>query len=115
MHSSYPENVIQFSQSLFDTLHQTGFFEEQKITSTAVLQKAKEVIQKEAFKLWIADGEITLSDETLEKMLRTIITENTLRNLYEKGMIDYMEDEHGEEHIFLTSKGNTVAKDILGL
>ena len=115
MQSNYPEAVNQFSQSLFDTLHQTGFFEEQQITSAIVLQKAKEQIQKESFKLWIANGEITLTDESLDKMLRMIIAENTLHSLYEKGMIDYMEDVNGDDHFFLTTKGSSIAKDILGL
>lgn len=114
MQSNYPEPVEKFSQSLFDTLCKTEFFSENDITSEVVFQKAKGHIQKAVFESWLEDGETKMTEEILETLLRKIMAENLLHSLHEKGMIDYVEDENGEEVFFLTEKGNRIA-DILEL
>jgi predicted transcriptional regulator len=67
------------------------------------------------------DGKIT-SDDTIKgiftdveftAILNQIMTKNTLDSLVNKGLVNYFEDENGEELFFLTEDGKNIAKQTL--
>jgi len=115
MESNYPEAVTAFSEKLVGGLHDTGFFSDYEINDADVIDKAATHIQQAAFESWLADGEISISEETMEIILHKIIAEDTLNKMQNKGLISSIEDESGTEVFFLTEKGKEIANDILGL
>ena len=49
--------------------------------------------------------ELMITEKEVDILLRICLAEISMTALKEKGLIDFMEDENGEEVIFLTEKG----------
>lgn len=102
---SYPNSVSEFSGNLVEGLKEFGFFIEEPDVDPSILFKnfCEEFMPK-----WIEGKEpedYLENEEVFQKVIIKSITESILTDLKEKGIVDSVEDENGEEVFFLTTEG----------
>jgi len=106
--SIYPPVIQDWLESAANGLEETGFFEDEGINP----EHGKKAFCNQAgpavLSSWMDSGEINLTDEHLEKILRMIIVEGALLGLQESGLIDSFDDET----FFLTELGTAAAQHL---
>lgn len=100
----YPEEVKQWASSLSSILFEEGFFEDYEVSPVHGIPILERRLCEVAFPNWL-NGDITISEKSLEEVMRSSITEALLSGMREKGLIDSIENETGEELFFLTNYG----------
>lgn len=117
MSKTYQPFIVKLSEELIEILDkQVNFFQEENITSTDYAKMAICELLTEKF----LRGEISSDEEEgprftedeFKTLLSQIVTNNALSGLVEKGLINFLEDEDGEEMFFLTSKGKEYAETL---
>lgn len=63
-----------------------------------------------ALNKFLSGGEMLWSEEEFESTLRTAFAQTQIENLRDLGLIDSIEDENGEEVVWLTDRGKELAK-----
>jgi hypothetical protein len=106
----YPEEVKTWSKTLTGFLTEEGFFEEYGVNPKIGVPVMERRLCESVLPTWLNDGEMTISEDNLESIMRTTVTEALLIGLKGKGLIDSVEDAEGEEVFFLTSQGKEVAE-----
>jgi hypothetical protein len=112
MLSDYPAQVAETLEKAASVLSEPGgFFEEYNIPSDRGTELFAELAGPDMLKSWLDTGEIEVpDDDTFHKYLVRIITESHLTDLKNAGLVDFIEDENGEEHFWLTSDGKQLAE-----
>jgi hypothetical protein len=104
-YSIYPDHVAFNLKALHNGLLEEKFYTEHEIEEFgeyAMIEAAAPIFMKD----WTANGEITEpSFEVMKEILQKTITYAIIHGLKEKKLIDMIEDENGEEVVFLTSAG----------
>lgn len=110
MSKTYQPFIVKLSEELIEILDkQVNFFQEENITSTDYAKMAICELLTEKF----LRGEISSDEEVgtrftedeFKTLLSQIVVNNALSGLVEKGLINFLENEDGEEMFFLTSNG----------
>ena len=57
--------------------------------------------------------ELLWNDEEINQVLKLSIVHSSLKKLKEKGLVDFIQNEEGEEIIFLTENGRETAQKLL--
>lgn len=110
--ANYPDKVNEYLEKWLPTIKEM-FEEDELFVSDEITKKAIEkVIGPLALKRFLQDGEVVLqiSEEEGTRLLRNLIAEAAILSLSSKGLVDTMENEHGEEIIFLTKDGKELAE-----
>jgi len=76
----------------------------------------REVLGPIIFEQWM-QGEITgfTDEEQMVQLLQRIVVVSVLDALKNEGLIDSVDGEHGDEMVFLTSKGKELATDMIAI
>lgn len=106
----YPDSIELILSDLNNSLTNTGFFTDYpEVTDSEI----REVFGPYLFDKWISSGEPEITEqelETFEAMLSRVVANSTLNTLKEKGLIDWIDDGEGNEMVFLTDAGKSVAE-----
>lgn len=112
-YSIYPDHVVINLRALHQGLLDENFYAEHEIEDFgeySMIEAAAPIFMKD----WVADGEITEpSFEVMKDILQKTITYSIIHSLKEKKLINTIEDEHGEEVVFLTADGKKHKKELL--
>lgn len=118
MSKTYQPFIITLSEELIEILDtRINFFKDEGILSTDYAKEAICDLLTEKFLKGEITSDITdqisFNEEEFSTLLNKIITENALKGLINKGLINYLEDDNGEEMFFLTANGKEYAKNLL--
>ena len=100
----YPQAVEQALDLIVDSLEETGFFEQEHCK----VQYVREEFGKVLVQQWLGDGEFGITMEQAEHLLNRALICESIENLTKRGLIDTIENENGEEVVYLTEKGKSV-------
>jgi hypothetical protein len=109
MPSNYPQEVENYVDAIADSLASTGFFEEYEIDPTLGASNFKKHASEACLGQWLKEGDAFIDDATLQKVLQLVIVDDSFSKLADAGLVNYYEDENGEEQFFLTAKGQEYA------
>lgn len=114
----YPKPVEEYAISIMEVLddEEWSFFEDPD-NDFQDINKAKEItynlILEYFLPLFIKGEELVFqSAQDIENILERTILTYTLDNLIKKGLVNHIDNEDGEELIFLTEKGKNYVKSI---
>jgi hypothetical protein len=110
METNYPTPVIEWVDSIYDVLLADGFFADFGIDETLGKQALVDLIGPAGFAQWIESGHPTCTEEEMEKALGQLPIYTALIGLQNRGLIDSMQNESGEDVFFLTETGKDVQK-----
>lgn len=101
----YPEEVQQWASSLSSILSEEGFFEDYEVSPVHGIPILERRLCEAILPNWLNEGDMNISEKSLEEVMSCSITEALLYGMREKGLIDSIENETGEELFFLTNHG----------
>jgi preprotein translocase subunit SecB len=109
--TDYPDKVARIMDIIHMSLTEDGFFVQNEIEKhgkRALIEAAAPILMKR----WVngmIDEEI--EEPVFQDILIKTITYAVLYELQDKKLVDFIEDENGEEILFLTEKGKQVKLD----
>ncbi len=109
--TSYPQEVENYLQSIYETLVDTDFYLDEDIIEFSY-EATRKVAGPLILEQWLS-GDInfeTTENDWFEKMLKLIIIHGRLMSLEKKGLVGSIDDEHGEELFFATENGRELLK-----
>lgn len=106
MSENYPEPVQEFVNQTMHIL-QAGLLLED--TDPSILE---DLLCKSALHKFLSDGELFWNDNEVFDSLCISETQTHINHLLEMGLLDSIEDERGEEIVWVTEKGKTVLNSI---
>ena len=109
----YPQPVEEIAERIYECIKEDLL----PITSKSAewcKNISIEEISKFMMPKFLNGDELLLAEKEVSQLFSMCITSLTVNSLKEKGYIDSILDENGEEIIFLTSTGKKVAEDMLG-
>ena len=106
----YPDSIESILSDLNESLTNTGFFTDYpEVTDSEI----RSVFGPYLFDKWMTSGEPEITEEelvTFEQMLARVVASSTLNTLKAEGLIDWIDDGEGNEMVFLTEAGKSVAE-----
>ena len=115
MKNTYPVTVQEWLDNLYDYLKTEGFFEGEELEDSNeenVMSNFYEIVGKSALQSWLENGEVRLEEKQLSKLLYQVVIKVHVEELMKSGMVDSIEDENGEEVMWLTPKGKDINKKL---
>lgn len=100
----YPQAVEQALDTIIESLEDTGFFEQEQVEHRFVREEFGKVL----FEQWLGEGEFAITMEQAENLLNRAMVSQSIENLAKRGLIGMIENENGEEVVYLTEKGKNV-------
>ncbi len=97
----YPQAVEQALDTIVEGLENIGFFMQEQVEHRYVREEFGKVL----FEQWLGDGEFGITLEQAENLLNRAMINQSLESLIERGLVGTIEDENGEEIVYLTEKG----------
>lgn len=119
----YMPEVIQYVDTVMDVvesgLHpetKLNFFESEFTTADRGRRIFRKLVSDQATANFLErdDNVIKLTVDQMSDLMKESVIRGSLEELREKGLIDWIEDEHGEEIVFLTEKGKRLGKSLFG-
>ena len=101
---TYPEPVVFIAEQIYEVFEESLVEECQKDAEYCE-PIAMEKISEFMLPKFLKGEELMITEKEVDILLRICLAEISMTALKEKGLIDFMEDENGEEVIFLTEKG----------
>jgi hypothetical protein len=105
----YPKQVEDYSTLISD--HFRPWAVEQGADPDKFVEFFKESLSKKTFPKWLNGGEIILTEQDVIECLNYSWAEYNLNSLKDKGLIDSIENENGEEIWFPTEEGRKYKQD----
>lgn len=115
MKNTYPVTVQEWLDNLYDYLKTEGFFEGEELeysNEENVMSSFYDIVGKSALQSWLENGDIRIEEEELTKLLYQVVIKVHVEELRKSGMVDSIEDENGEEVMWLTPKGKDITKKL---
>ena len=115
MKTNYPITVREWLETLYSNLKKEGFFEDQELglySEERVQYHFQEILGDAALQSWLKDGEVTLKEKELTILLFQVVVKTHVEELKNEGTVDSIEDENGDEVMWLTEKGKNEIKDL---
>lgn len=103
---SYPEPVQEIVNPTMHILQSTLLLEE---TDPSILE---ELLCKSALHKFLTGGEMFWDDDEVFNNLCISETQTHINHLLELGLLDSIEDERGDEIVWVTEKGKTLLNEI---
>lgn len=104
----YPEKVINYSREIFDCFAAGNFFSEEDIDPFIFSKFLCEKVMPN----WLSGDDVELTEEDLMEVILYSSTKSVLIGMKNKGLLDSIEDESGEECFFLTPDGKEAAEEL---
>jgi hypothetical protein len=102
---TYPQEVQDYSEEIVSYFKKYYDLDEFS-NPDDFINILTDMICEKCLKLWVEDStDFRLDAEELEKITSTAITQTHLNSLLSKGLIDGVENEHGEMVYFATKEG----------
>lgn len=103
----YPQQISDYS--FYVSTHFRSWAIEEQIDPNKFCEIIQNEICKEALPKWLDDSsDFSLDDDELLEVIKISFTEYNLYSLQSKGLVDSIENEHGETIWFATEKGSKV-------
>jgi hypothetical protein len=103
---NYPDAVKEFVIETMVGANQLQLLED---VDPAILE---EILCKSALQKFLDDGEMMWSEEEVYDALNLAEVRSLIVELFEEGLVDSIEDENGEEIVWLTEKGKRVVETV---
>ena len=100
----YPQAVEQALDTIVEGLENIGFFKLEQVEHRYVREEFGKVL----FEQWLGDGEFGITMEQAENLLHRAVVSQSIEDLAKRGLIGMIENENGEEVVYLTEKGKSV-------
>lgn len=117
----YTPEVIQYVDTVMGVI-ETGlhpetklnFFESEFTTADRGRRLFRMLVSNQATANFLEreDTEIKLTMEQMADIMKESVVRASLEELRDTGLIDWIEDEHGDEMVFLTEKGKAMGKSL---
>ena len=107
---TYPEPVMDYAHKVTNTLNEDNFFEEEEISPKVFFNNLCENVLPN----WIKGEALQLTEDQMMDVITHSAAQSVLQTLEQKGLLDSITDEDGEERFFLTADGKIIADLILG-
>ena len=109
--TTYPQEVETYIDGIYESLTEDGFYFKEDITEFAY-KVTRKIAGPMILEQWLT-GEINFDDDDwFERMIKLIIVNGRMMSLEKKGLIGSIDDEHGEEVFFATTKGKELIKNL---
>jgi len=108
---SYPKKVQDYTDTLVNILindMDDPLFEDETFISVL-----KENLNEKSLEMFLKDGDTTILENDFEGILTQSMIKHSLIRLIDDGLINYIEDEDGEETFFLTKLGKEVGEKLV--
>tara|TARA_Y100001938_G_C8076632_1_gene426507 strand:- start:881 stop:1228 length:348 start_codon:yes stop_codon:yes gene_type:complete len=115
MKTNYPHTVQEWLETLYSNLKKEGFFKDQELglySEERVYYHFQDILGVVALQSWLKDGEVKLTEKELTTLLFQVVVKTHIEELKNEGTVDYIEDENGDEVMWLTQKGKNQIKDL---
>jgi hypothetical protein len=115
MKNTYPVTVQEWLDNLYGYLKTKDFFEGEELEDSDeenVMSSFYDIVGKAALQSWLENGDIRIEEEELTKLLYQVVIKVHVEELRKSGMVDSIEDENGEEVVWLTPKGKDIRKKL---
>ena len=115
MKTNYPDTVQKWLDGLYTQLQDDGFFKDHKLgyfSQDNIKLNFYEILGDGALQSWLSEGEVKLEGKELSILLFQVIIKSHLQELKQEGTIDSIENEDGDEIMWLTSKGKDENKEL---
>ena len=119
----YTSDVIQYVDNVMEVLERglhpetkLNFFESEFTTADRGRRLFRKLVSDTATNNFLEheDGVIKLTMEQMADIMKETVVRASLEELRETGLIDWIENEHGQEIVFLTEKGKNRGKSLFG-
>jgi hypothetical protein len=119
----YTSDVIQYVDNVMEVLEhglhpetKLNFFESEFTTADRGRRLFRKLVSDTATNNFLEheDGVIKLTMEQMADIMKETVVRASLEELRETGLIDWIENEHGQEIVFLTEKGKDRGKSLFG-
>jgi len=100
----YPQEVIEVAEKIYPAFEEELLLEIMQ-SKKWLKQNAIQVICEFMLPKFLDDGDFLLTEEDVLDLYRKCLVDLSLSSLKEKGLLDGIENETGEEVFFLTEKG----------
>jgi hypothetical protein len=98
----YPKSVSELADKIIESLEDDQFFEKEGASPDLTFKKFADAILPK----WINGNMLDIfSDDEFASILNESIVESRVISLKERGFLDYIEDNEGKVHYFLTEQG----------
>lgn len=115
MKTNYPNTVQEWLDQLYGKLKKDGFFEDQELgidSEKNVYHHFQEILGDAALQSWLKEGEVTLEGKELTILLFQVVVKSHVEELKNEGTVDTIEDENGDEVMWITKQGKNQKKDL---
>lgn len=106
----YPQVVENRVNEVVESLNESGFLTENDVDE----ESAREVFGKIIFDRWKQGEELVMTEEEATNGLKDAIVTATFKSLMNKGLLDSIKDETGEDMFFLTDRGKEITENRFG-
>jgi len=101
----YPQIVELALDDIVNNLDKTDFFEIEQVDPSYV----RKYFGKELFQQWLSGEDFYLSEDKATELLQMSIVAHQIDDMERRGLIGTVENENGEEVVYLTEMGKKVA------
>lgn len=108
----YPDEVERYLDQLEQALQQQSFYTEGPGIDTD-RATVRRVFAKVVLKRWLDDGDLYVTDVEFSELMSQCVFESALQLLISKGFVDVIENEDGEEVVFLTKQGRQYTENLI--
>ena len=118
MKTNYPDTVQKWLDGVYNQLKDDGFFEEHELEISDLIEEKEveeifyDVMGDEALQSWLSHGEVKVDVQTMTTTLFQVIVKIHVHQLKREGTVDSIENEKGDEIMWVTEKGKKEIKDL---
>jgi len=113
MNTEYPQLVEEALVEWQEALKDPEFLLEQDINPAYVISSTRSVFGPAILEQWLKTGKPIIMEKDAENLIRKFIVDALLAELKDKGYVDSIEDEHGEEIYWATAEGKAYKNKVL--
>lgn len=109
-YDDYPKPVSELTEKLLDGLEEEDFFKTENANYDITFRRFAD----SALKKWIKGDDMEdFTEEEFSQILRFSMVESDLLRMQERGILDSIEDDNGEQMYFLTEKGKNEVENYM--
>ena len=105
--TNWPEPVVELTNLAVMAFKAEGLFEEEP---ELLEEWFHEALAEIAFPKFVAGTDMWWSEDEIDNAINRGLAYSITMKLKEEGLMDWIEDENGEQMIFLTEKGKKVGE-----
>lgn len=118
----FSPEVLEYSSKIMQSMEETGqetgidFFLEEFSNPDLGRETFHQLVCETATRNFLEreDGNIMLDGEQFMRCMQESIIRASLETLRQKGLVDWIENENGDEMVFVTEKGKDMGNSLFG-